>query len=192
MRIKGSNLKKIIKEEISRMNEARDFEGKSGSYITRTQSADRDYERMAAHRSAKADYMDRMRRGLERGLGGGQAKRNVGIAFYGDVMPEGLSLFNRKAEQMIGMYGSCSGRIDTNDGIKGEYEVSVAPGGREDGFLASVSIAPSDTVTGTSHGDTPFEAVENALGEAMTYAESEREPGGEQFARSFDDMDEDL
>ena len=193
MRIKGSDLKKIIKEEISRLAEMGEFEGKSGNYISRmSQAAEREIG-MARQRSAAADIRDKYRSMAP------VSKKAPGRYMLFSGAPLGSNFWNEMIDKDIEAHGMAPGNINLSvdvggfpAGTNGYYEVTMS-GDEEFPYSAKVSIYDNKfkvAATGNDGGITPYEAIENAIGVAGTYAESARVPGGQMMLRSMGEEEE--
>ena len=180
--IKAADLKRIVKEEVGRLAEMGEFEGKSGSFITRMMRADRAEAEMARGRSRAADITDRYKTMAP------VAKKAPGRYMLFSGAPLGSNFWNEMIEKDIEAHGMAPGNINLSvdvgsfpAGTNGKYEVTMS-GDEEFPYHAEVSIYDNKfnvAAKGDDGGFTPYEAIENAIVAAGSYLESERVPGGE-------------
>lgn len=173
MRIKGSDLKRIIKEEISRLAEAHDYEGRSGSYITHMSRAAERETQMARQRAGAADIRDKYRSRVP------VVDRPPGryMMFTGQGLES--NFWNDMIDLDLKAHGMAPGNIVLKaenggfpEGTRGEYRVTKS-GDKKFPYNASVLIYDRSynvVAEGENGGMTPYEAVENAIGVAGTYA----------------------
>jgi hypothetical protein len=186
--IKPADLKRIVKEEVSRLAEMGEFEGKSGNYISRmSQAAEREIG-MARQRSAAADIRDKYRSMAP------VSKKAPGRYMLFSGGPLGSNFWNEMIDKDIAAHGMAPGNINLSvdvgsfpAGTNGKYEVTMS-GDEEFPYHAEVSIYDNKfnvAAKGDDGGFTPYEAIENAISAAGSYAESERVPGGEMMGEDL-------